>query len=421
MYVSGTLVIQSRTDRPSQSNGARHFLCVLALTTTVWLPLRTLHVSAATTVVSRATAPRSSPASVSPGPRAAASRCPDGPTHICSSQTTARVTWWRNPEVLAFCGLGLSLFGLVLSLLAVLWAKRHDNEMKAQTQAMASQVHTLKEVANSLPTHAVATFPHHLTYIIELIESCSRDDTFRILADCADYGSFFHPVLHRRMIKALVAAYDKGVDVQIVVGGPTRHFTQSSVLFGKNFSDVFGASHFVEDYRVYIDHLRAERVSDEAFKNWIDARKRPGFERKAFLGWLAQNCPTRKTMRDSPLPEPPMTISLSSLKRLLDRCSEVINGGKPFRRKEGRAFVLMLYCREAYFEEWLGARLSRKVERRPEYPERIFFWLKNKNRAAFMIVGVDEETRGSMMTTEDFNLTNVFSGLFEKTLGDACD
>ncbi len=117
-----------------------------------------------------------------------------------------------RPNVIDFLTLYLAVSG-------ILYAIIHEIQL-------GEHVRRLRGIEGSLSTRRLGRFPHHLGEIAKLLDGSKR---LRILADCADYGSFFapeeHEVLHDAVFRFSKA---EGHQVQILVAGPPAPLTSAS-------------------------------------------------------------------------------------------------------------------------------------------------------------------------------------------------
>src|SRR2546421_2410991 len=63
------------------------------------------------------------------------------------------------------------------------------------------QRHKMQEIAEGTSTRFIGLFPKHLNYLVDLINSAHHE--ISILVDCVDYGSFFSPEIHKRVVEAI--------------------------------------------------------------------------------------------------------------------------------------------------------------------------------------------------------------------------
>ncbi len=155
---------------------------------------------------------------------------------------------------------------LTLGMVAVGAAIHHAHGLKKQTRQMD---HLLERVW----TQHCGEFPWHLDEIKDLIKNTTRYDSIDILADCADYGSFFAPELH-------TATFTVAPDAALT------HYAQdvASVLVQAGL-DVSGAAALDQLWRIARERNKREVVREvRTALRELDAACRPGWRDGAEAG-----------------------------------------------------------------------------------------------------------------------------------------
>lgn len=161
------------------------------------------------------------------------------------------------------------LLTLGFSIQALLDSSEQKNEIKHQREKLQKVTSHLEEISKSLPTAYIGKFPKHLTEIRKLVEQAHKD--FSIMVDCVDYGSFSAPPLHEELLKSIMDARGKNVNVQILLCGDEQHISRSSPFFGKDYLTLLNETAFVECLNAYLNfHPTFERpTNDSEFKKML--------------------------------------------------------------------------------------------------------------------------------------------------------
>lgn len=294
----------------------------------------------------------------------------------------------------------VSVIAMLLAVYGILLAARHDKKMGQQVREMA-------DIAASIPTRATASFAEHLTCIGALIKKADHGE-FKILTDCADYGSFFDPKSHARVFEGIVGARGRGVDVQILVGGPLRHITGSSEFADQEFDQLRKTRRFKLRLDVYLEYLRAE--TDREFERWLADRAEDASKRGEFRRWLLDNEAKGPAALGLEAGDEALARNLVACRSVFAHRRATLSVG------QGAIFQTLLWGREKFFEERLLERAGVRVQRRTSLRPTIFFWLRDDAdapEAAFMFAQSDRETPGSAMMTVDPNFLGFFRATFD--------
>ena len=148
------------------------------------------------------------------------------------------LSWLRQPFHLPHLTPNLiNFFTLYLAVSGILYAIIHE-------MRLGEHLRRLRGIEGSLSTRRLGRFPHYLEEIGKLLEGASK---LTILADCADYGSFFAPDEHE-MLHDAVCRFSKatGHRAQILEAGPPAPFTAASSWSQQEYEDRY--STMMKDY-----------------------------------------------------------------------------------------------------------------------------------------------------------------------------
>jgi hypothetical protein len=263
------------------------------------------------------------------------------------------LSWLNQPSHLPHLTQNVIEFiTLYLAVSGILYAIIHEMRLSAH-------VRQLRAIEGSLSTRRLGRFPQYLDEIVNLLEGASR---LTILADCADYGSFFAPEDHDRLHDA-VCHFSKGTGhkVQILVAGPPAPFTTASS---------WSLNEYMERYRKIMTdywpkYIRAVR-DDGGFLRWlgdIADHSESGPRLKLFTEWLlgyGSEVPTE-------------------LPNIIRKAKSVCDGNEKLKRDSASAaaFLVLLQARQYWFEDLLCA--ARVDIRHVRLPTSLFLTLPAQN------------------------------------------
>ncbi|HET9392196.1 MAG TPA: hypothetical protein VFO29_01550 [Candidatus Rubrimentiphilum sp.] len=229
-------------------------------------------------------------------------------------------------------------------------------------------------------------FPFHLEALRRLVNQRPRD-CVDILVDCADYGSFFHPALHRLIVKMLVDLRKSGRAIRMLVAGPIRPITSAAEFIEMKHEERMADMHFIEYLNRYIEYLRDEKSTDaQPFREWLDEHKAD--DCREILSWV--KCYAQQDQ----------VPSADELCAWMNRASSTVyNPAGTFTasRDDGGPLLALLWSRERYFEEML-LRSGVALKRAGALPPAITFWLSGK-RAIYVFNETKLEERGWAFST----------------------
>ncbi len=238
-------------------------------------------------------------------------------------------------------------------------------------------------------------FPENLDTLKRLIGDVIEQSTevengkhpwLHVLADCADFGSYFGPKGHKEIFNGLLQLGEQKpkLDIRMLVYGPVQ-----AVTFASRFSRESAQARMRdEDFKRYLpDYLRHLRSEDETrreeekqrrpvrFELWL--RYHSDDESEELLTWIQKYVPMKYRR----------SITGPVLRRLINCAIDKVfinHGTFTERDEDADALLALLWCREKYFEElllWHGIDLRRKGSKAPA----IIMWLgKEKGAYGFL-------------------------------------
>jgi hypothetical protein len=271
----------------------------------------------------------------------------------------------------------------------------------------------LRDLLDRVWTRHCGEFPQHLHEIVELVENAGPGDSIDIMADCADYGSFFAPALHEATFQALVAATTRQVKVRLLACGPLHHITHNHPFWENSFGDLLSKPRFQKVLRQFLACIRA----DTRFRAWLRTCATDATCLTPLRKWLNG---FRSKLDKTDLPTP---VTEKALTLHLQQCADLADGAGEFEAAHGAAFTLLLLCREKYFEDRLKGGLAVDVARLPSHPITLFFWMATRGsrprEAVFMFAETGDEKGGLAFRTRDPELLDVFTRTFQKRYAEA--
>ena len=324
--------------------------------------------------------------------------------------------WYKNSEN-GF--LEVSIWASFAALLGTLWAlqlaRKHERGLRSlevDLQSLKGDLASLRDnlstLVQKLGTRLIGKFPEHLSDIALLIENTEPGDAIEILADCADYGSFFAPKKHAAVQHALGATKDRGVIVRVRIGGYLHHITHNSPYYERKFEHLLNDPEFQKHLEEFLACARA----DDQFIEWIKRHVENVEATTDFQEWLKEF--RDRDHRTGDLAVGDLTrAEVSELFLVcLDSCM-----GRTQLPKDGRAFALLLLARERYFELRIRNQFDVEDFSRSTKSTQLFFWMRTRHEtpldAIFMYVDAAEETRGLAFRTEERDLLRIFRNTFQ--------
>ena len=310
-------------------------------------------------------------------------------------------SWWRSPShSLHLTPNVLDFLTLYLAASGILYAIFHEI-------GLDKSVRMLRAIEGSLSTRAVGPFPHYLEEIGKLLDGASR---LTILADCADYGSFFAPGQHKMLHEAICHFSETGGHkTRILVAGPpapitaTRGWSQCDYM--KRYSAIKRGY-----WRNYIETVR----KDTPFLTLLGdltgnsgGNVSPAFQ--LFTQWVS--------CYSSDVP--------ASVRGALMDAKSICDGTKRLEKNKtsAEAFLALLQARQYCFERDLSSARADIRHVRERTP--LFFWISHRTGedikaeedgiALFSFPSPRSDGRGALaFRTIDPDLIQTFEGIFEK-------
>jgi hypothetical protein len=305
-------------------------------------------------------------------------------------------THWYSDyrEIIDAISVVLGVLALALTVPALVFARRHEKEMRGLLEKLGTQL--------------IGKFPTPLADIALLIDDAEEGETIEILADCADYGSFFAPTRHDAVFRAIGRAHAvRHVNVRMVISGHLHHITHGSPYWEKSFDEL----HHDPDFRKHLSMFLTFARNDGEFKDWLDRHIILPEAAAELLHWLnnyhGHSIPTVE----------PFPLTAIQLRELLATCQAVCVEQKELAPSDGHTFTMLLLCREKYFEGLLRTVVGVKFDRFIE-PTNLFFWMRSRHdapvEAVFTYVDAGDDTRGLIFRTRERELLRVFRGAMNK-------
>jgi len=179
----------------------------------------------------------------------------------------------------------LALTGFIVGLVALIIAIKTDD-------TVAKALIGIETWAKAMPTRHVGPFPGHLKEICALVRDTNNGGTLDIIADCADYGSFYAPELYKELQSAMSDAKSKNVRIRYLACGGLHRFTANSPYFEKEKSDLngTGSAEFREKLRRYLDVVS----NDVLFRDRLGECFEHKAQRDFLIKWLTENAAPQK-------------------------------------------------------------------------------------------------------------------------------
>jgi hypothetical protein len=254
--------------------------------------------------------------------------------------------------------------------------------------------------AKAMTTRSVGPFPGHLDAISELIDGTRNEGTLDIIADCADYGSFYDPKSYKKLQAAIATASSRNVKIRYVVCGRLHRFTANSPYFGKKISKLATKekNEFLQKLRHFFDLVR----SDEPFLDKLRSCSESSAQLNLLVRWLTDN-----------------TDATAGTTDWHDRCNKFLQlfcgsghtppSAEPFESEQ--MLDLLLFVREWFNED--AFRCVATLRRDPRTAP-LFMWLRDaKTNAEAVFVLPSPITQGFGFKTRDPILISSFSSTFD--------
>jgi GNAT superfamily N-acetyltransferase len=243
----------------------------------------------------------------------------------------------------------------------------------------------LEKITKSVSTRFIGRFPDDLDAIRSLVDNSVQ--RIKILVDAVDYGSFFRPLAHERLFRALRAARERGVDVHILVCGSPQPLSHASYSADRVLLDLKGNIEFETTLSIYLDGLRGDEPFRSALPGFLaDLLKVPAYE-----GLLRGKNPTQDGLTDF--------IDRKKTNGRIDWCKNA-------------EFMALLLCRH----EWFAQRLRSdgvKIEIDWEAGQlQQFVWLRDGIEAVFLFPSADRDKQKLAFLTRDPQLVTTFEHIF---------
>lgn len=306
------------------------------------------------------------------------------------------------PERALDMAVSLTAIGLALS--GIVYAVKHKRELEKHTSVLTSHEAKLAQIAGALTTASIGRFP---TYVRHIADQTERAKSIRILADCADFGSFFDAEQHGRFFNELIAwRKDRGT-VNILVAGPPAAFTVNSQMkiddFQKNFITIMK--------NWWPDYIRLIR-RDYEFVDWMKgAAQLSGDGYSEFSTWYG------KYVCRGGVP----SHFQDSIKTSFGICT-----GCDLTANDSNAFDILLQARQFLFARRLW-RAGVDIRYDEQNPPSIFLWIFEtdyadssprplKNAALFAFSEPSSRRREDMLgfKTGDSELIEAFKYTFDR-------
>jgi hypothetical protein len=156
--------------------------------------------------------------------------------------------------------LALALQGIIFGFY-IRWDS--DRQRIVTNQRWRKQLEQMQEIAQSMSTRFIGSFPKHLGDIAEVVSHAA--DEVLIIADCVDYGSFSDPVGHRKLLDAIGMARDKSVTIRMLICAEPAAITVSSPHWETTFDEMSGTTEF-EQYFDVVYPGKPRPSNDREFK-----------------------------------------------------------------------------------------------------------------------------------------------------------
>ena len=270
---------------------------------------------------------------------------------------------------------------------------------------LGEHVRRLRSIEGSLSTRRLGRFPHHLGEIGKLFDGAKK---LTILADCADYGSFFAPEEHKVLHDAVYRfSKAEGHQVQILVAGPPASLTAASPWAVEDLPRIPAIKK--KYWSKYIKTVR----KDQPFLKWLGevtnvSASHPNPKLTLFEQWL--------TSYSSEAP--------TGLRETLLHTKAVCDGSKTLEADgaSAEAFLALLRSRQYWFEKLLAA--AGADIRHVQESTALFFWISQKTCepvrpqedgiALFAFPNPSGGEGALAFRTIDPDLIKTFEGIFDK-------
>jgi hypothetical protein len=308
----------------------------------------------------------------------------------------------------------IELLTIYLAISGIVYANRHDREMKDQTDQvgvqanhLGTQVEHLGELNDSLSTGRTGPFPDYLNQIYELAKDAERLD---ILVDCLDFGSFFAPGIHDKVHDAICeAAKNKKRRVRILICSEIPEpFTGPS---GQELGKQKGPEKLLRDYCKALQN-------DGSFRKWLKGSSNldPFIYKDLSEAWF--------TVREMDADTRKWKLRPLDLNKHFKRCLDACDADNPIVPGIGEKDLItsLLQLRQLWFA--LSLESSDVHIRSLGGAEPMFFWIKyganaakgKKSRAdaRFTFANAARGPHQLGFKTRDRDLLEVFRVMFDE-------
>lgn len=204
-------------------------------------------------------------------------------------------------------------------------------------------------------------------------------------SDAVDYGSFFRPITHELLFRALRGARERGLDVHILVCGSPQPQTHASSAVERSLCAFKGDEEFEATLKIYLESLRGNH--EKPFRGALGDLLKSVLKVPAYMKLIGNSKPTEAGLRE--FVEHPE-----------------INWHK------NAEFIALLLCRHEWFAkrlrdegiqidvDWGGAKLDQ------------FVWLRDGTEAIFLFSSAGDKNQKLGFRTRDPALVTTFKRIF---------
>ncbi len=230
-------------------------------------------------------------------------------------------------------------------------------------------------------------FPYHLEAVRKLLNNKTGvRNGVDILVDCADYGSFFHPLLHGMISKRLITLSGR-IAVRVLAVGPIQPITSAAEFMNVEHKKRMGDENFKKYLDYYLAHLRnKKRAEHSSFREWLNTHIAD--DCREMLSWVRRYALHREA------------LGADHLSHWMNRAQSIVyDSDATFTADpddEGPLLAL-LWSRERYFEEILlgsGVNFKRLGTQAPA----VTIWLTGRS-AIYAFNQTDLKARGWAFST----------------------
>lgn len=313
----------------------------------------------------------------------------------------AELTRHFKPEWMPLDGSSmLEWTAFIVGFVAFIIAVNTDSAVDETLDGMNEALVGIETWAKAMTTRHVGPFPDHLEEISELISATRDAGTLDIIADCADYGSFYAPQSYKKLQAAMSDANSRNVKIQYVACGRLHRFTANSPYFDKKISDLTLNEEvdFGKKLQCFCDLVGG----DEPFLDKLKSCLVNEAQMNLLVEWLTYNTDEQKERIN-------WRTECTSLLQLFS--DQNVTSLAPALHDSEQKLDLLLFIREWFNEGVL--RCVATVKRDPRMAP-LFMWLRDaKTNAEAVFVLPSPVTRGFGFKTLDPVLISSFSSTFD--------